>query len=332
MTYIKNSKLSENSLIFEIDNKSNNFKISFLNALRRIILSEINTWSIDENKTEFIENNSILNNEFLKHRLSLIPIISNKDVKYENLVISCDVKNEEESIKSIYVSDFEINNEIMNEKYKIEDFIKYPKILFAKLQNNEYFSFNASLSNNSPKESGTQYCPVSTCVVTFKNNENDLKDDLKKIEKDLQESFIINNKEKIYEKNNKGDPLIYEMKIESIGFFDTKTIMEKGLTILEEKINLYEENIKDFELQNGFYILTIDNQNDTLGNLISSYINDDKDIEFSGYIIEHPLYEKICIKIKTNVSKDNLLKIISKRNEYLKELIQSLKKEIKSLK
>ena len=48
--------------------------------------------------------------------------------------------------------------------------------------------------------------------------------------------------------------------------------------------------------------------------------------------MEHPLYEKICIKIKTNVSKDNLLKIISKRNEYLKELIHSLKKEIKSLK
>ena len=42
-------------------NHSNNFKISFTNALRRIILSEINTWAIDEHKIEFIENQ---NNEY----------------------------------------------------------------------------------------------------------------------------------------------------------------------------------------------------------------------------------------------------------------------------
>lgn len=329
MPYIKNINTTENSLKFEIDNHSNNFKISFTNALRRIILSEINTWAIDEHKIEFIENNSILNNEFLKHRLGLIPIASHKNLNYENLVISCNVKNDEETIKSIYVSDFEIYDEVLDETYDIKDFVKYPNILFAKLQNNEYFSFNARLSNKTPQEGGAQYCPVSTCIVTFKHDENDLKNNIQQIEKNEQQSFIINNKEKIYQRNNQGNPLIYEINIETIGFYENKTIIEKGLTILEEKINLYDESSKDIELENGFYILKIDNQNDTLGNLISSYINDEKDIQFSGYIIEHPLYENIILKIKTDLNKTDLLKLISEKNNYIKELIHTLKKELK---
>ena len=329
MPYIKNINTIENSLKFEIDNHSNNFKISFTNALRRIILSEINTWAIDEHKIEFIENNSILNNEFLKHRLGLIPISSHKELNYENLVISCNVKNEEETIKSIYVSDFEIYDEVLDETYDIKDFVKYPNILFAKLQNNEYFSFNSRLSNKTAQEGGAQYCPVSTCIVTFKHDENDLKNNIQQIEKNEQQSFIINNQEKIYQRNNQGNPLIYEINIETIGFYENKSIIEKGLTILEEKINLYDESSKDIELENGFYILKIDNQNDTLGNLISSYINDEKDIQFSGYIIEHPLYENIILKIKTDLNKADLLKLISEKNNYIKELIHTLKKELK---
>jgi len=329
MPYIKNINTIENSLKFEIDNHSNNFKISFTNALRRIILSEINTWAIDEHKINFIENNSILNNEFLKHRLGLIPIASNKELKYENLVISCNVKNEEETIKSIYVSDFEIYDEIEDKTYDIKDFVKYPNILFAKLQNNEYFSFNSRLSNKTAQEGGAQYCPVSTCIVTFKHDEEDLKNNINQIDKNEQESFIINNQEKIYKKNNQGNPLIFEINIETIGFYENKSIIEKGLTILEEKINLYDECCKDIELENGFYILKINNQNDTLGNLISSYINDEKDIQFSGYIIEHPLYENIILKIKTDLNKTDLLKLISEKNNYIKELIQTLKKELK---
>ena len=245
MPYIKNINTIENSLKFEIDNHSNNFKISFTNALRRIILSEINTWAIDEHKIEFIENNSILNNEFLKHRLGLIPISSHKELNYENLVISCNVKNEEETIKSIYVSDFEIYDEVLDETYDIKDFVKYPNILFAKLQNNEYFSFNSRLSNKTAQEGGAQYCPVSTCIVTFKHDEKDLKNNIQQIEKNEQQSFIINNQEKIYKRNNQGNPLIYEINIETIGFYENKSIIEKGLTILEEKINLYDESSKD---------------------------------------------------------------------------------------
>ena len=335
MTYIKNIKVNKNSLRFEINNTSNDFKISFTNALRRIILSDITTWALDENKIEFIENNSLLNNEFLKHRLSLIPFNNENDkVNYENLVISCSVKNESEDIKSIYVSDFEIYDEILDEHYDIKDFVEHTNILFAKLQNNEHFTFNAHFNNSSSyegnkKQCGAQHCCVSTCIVTFKHDENIVKNTLKSVEKDEKDSFIINNKEKMYKKTDMGNPDVLEINVESIGFYEVKNILKKALFIMGEKINSYQDKLKDFEFTNGFYILNLENENATLGNLVSSYINDEKEILFSGYIIEHPLYENVIFKIKTELNKDDLIKLIIKNNNYLKEIINKLIKELK---
>ena len=45
------------------------------------------------------------------------------------------VKNEEETIKSIYVSDFEIYDEVLDETYDIKDFVKYPNILLNIIRN-----------------------------------------------------------------------------------------------------------------------------------------------------------------------------------------------------
>lgn len=58
--------------------------VSFANALRRTILSDIpvtciETETYETNKANFLINTSRLHNEILKHRLSCIPI-HNKDL------------------------------------------------------------------------------------------------------------------------------------------------------------------------------------------------------------------------------------------------------------
>ena len=70
---------------FEIENDELKFSVknidkSLLNALRRIMISEVPTLGFkSENGKEIdiniIENTSSLHNEFLSHRLSLIPIV-----------------------------------------------------------------------------------------------------------------------------------------------------------------------------------------------------------------------------------------------------------------
>ncbi|KAJ5069917.1 DNA-directed RNA polymerase ii subunit rpb3 [Anaeramoeba ignava] len=65
--------------ILEIERDSIKFKLSnvdtsFANALRRIMIAEVPTMAID--LVEFEVNTSILNDEFLAHRLGLIPLTS----------------------------------------------------------------------------------------------------------------------------------------------------------------------------------------------------------------------------------------------------------------
>ena len=51
--------------------------VPFANALRRIALSEVPSMTIDD--VFFYENTSILNDEYISHRLGLIPLITDLD-------------------------------------------------------------------------------------------------------------------------------------------------------------------------------------------------------------------------------------------------------------
>lgn len=95
---------------------------AFMNTLRRIILSEVPTMAIDD--VVIIENSSTLQDEFLAHRIGLIPLKT--DLETYNLPENCTCKSEfgcnlcrvslileaeaEDHIITVYSGDFKSEN------------------------------------------------------------------------------------------------------------------------------------------------------------------------------------------------------------------------------
>lgn len=338
MSLIANLKINNEKISFDLINISKEIKISLANAIRRTIISDITTYAIHD--VTFFENTSMLNNQFLKHRLNLIPIISNmKNINYENIIISCKKKNENENIESIYVSDFVCTDSETNLVIDNNLIFKYPKILFGKLNNNNFISFEAKLMNNNSEYGGSFFSPVSACIYTPKidvNRANEITSNMSESEKKI---FGLQEIERVYEKNEIGDPNIYQFVVESIGFYEPLEIILLGLEALvtklhNVKIEFRNSNSKKVILNemddSQFYIFTIDHENETVGNILSTYITYHNNVFYSGYVIEHPLKYNILLKVKlhTDNNLENVILIIEETIDNTINVLDRIKNDL----
>jgi DNA-directed RNA polymerase subunit L len=340
MSFISNIKTNNDLISFDLNNNSKELKISFANALRRTIISDIDTYAIDSKSIIFYENTSMLNNEFLKHRLTLIPLISNlENIDYDNIIISCKKTNDGENMESIYVSDFVCTE---NENKIIDNSIifKYPNILFAKLKNSKFLSFECKITKNNAYYGGSFFSPVSICLYTFKVDDKKVDEITKEMDESQKKTFFSQDIERIYKKNDLGEPSVYQFQIESIGFYDPKNILLLGINSLKERLNnlkieLRNKKSKKISLLDNdeypdFFEFLIDHENETIGNLLSTYITYDPNVFYCGYVIEHPLKNNIIfkIKLKTNNNLDNSIKIIEDMIIYLISLLDKILSEL----
>jgi DNA-directed RNA polymerase subunit L len=344
MKFINNIKKNEDSISFDLNNNSKEIKISLANAIRRTIISDIETYIIDPNKVVFYENNSILNNEFLKHRISLIPVISDiENIDYENIIIECKKNNDDENIISVYVSDFVCKDEKTGEIIDNSKLFKYPKILFAKLKLNQYISLEGKLTKNNPTNGNdSAYMAVSKCVYTFKIDQKEVKSITNNMSKEEKTSFLTQENERVYERNEIGDPNVYEFIIDSIGFYEPLKIVHKGFDylikhlenvkneFLNTKSNIVQ-HIESEDLNSDFYDFLMDNENDTIGNLLTSYLMSNSKVNYCGYVIKHPLRKNIVLRIKLNEENtlDKNVEVIIKMIDYIIDLLTKINKELK---
>jgi DNA-directed RNA polymerase II subunit RPB3 len=89
--------------------------VSLANGLRRIILSEIptivfHTETYEDNKCTILKNTGRLHNEFVKQRLSCIPIHSEDVELVEKYILEVSVKNDTDAIRMVTTEDFKIKN------------------------------------------------------------------------------------------------------------------------------------------------------------------------------------------------------------------------------
>ena len=176
---------NESSLTFTLENCD----ISVANALRRIIVSDVNqyvfrTFPHSENRAEFTVNTTRLHNEILKQRLGCIPIHHLHTVdgfanEYKNYVVEVDVKNETDTIRYVTTEDFKVKKAKAIEKKSgdADDDVVYQYLPEATVRkifppdaiSGEYIEFARLLPNLSSSNSNSGEALAFTCTLEISN-------------------------------------------------------------------------------------------------------------------------------------------------------------------
>ena len=325
---LEDKEIGNSRLEFNI--KGSNISYIIINTIRRIILSYIPIYAFNEFKFE--KNTSIFHNNYIKLRLSCLPVwgIENT-IDYYNPNNQNNIKNDELQDDSNNDENYiEINNDTLNSstlkqltmyinyKNKTNDIISVTtndakfyynqklipspyknNILLVKLQPKQEISFSA-ITTLGIEEENSIYSPV--CIVSYKEiNDNEF-------------NFILESRGQITEKR---------ILIVSIINIHKKL---KNLKKMINDNNLINKNIEndDKKLEGT---IEIHNEDHTLGNLIARGLQQHKNILFAGYNLPHPLSKIIIFhyKIKSNT---NIIDIFIDVINYYNELFEDIKNQI----
>tara|TARA_B100000963_G_C22619545_1_gene669161 strand:- start:1282 stop:2469 length:1188 start_codon:yes stop_codon:yes gene_type:complete len=270
----------DNKIIFKVKDVD----VSILNAIRRVILAEIENVAFefkpfntgDEQKIKIITNTCPLHNEIIQQRLSMLPInlTVNEILDFDdnNYKFVINKKNETNKIVNVTTDDIEIfdsNNKKYDDKFTKRVFPKNKysgdHLLITKLKpnlinikdGNEINIEMKATKDKAQNYSGFGY--VSQCVyyniVDEKKAEKELKKRLEQFEKDNnptkeeKESFIndFNNldRDRYFHKNDFDEPNYFEYMIESECLTSPEYLFYKALTILDNKLQNVISKITD---------------------------------------------------------------------------------------
>ena len=310
--YIYDKLADKHSFIIE------NVDLAIINSIRRILLSEIDVIGFygEEHPTiEIIYNNGPLHNEFMIHRLGLIPInVSEKlidDYIDGDYIIELNVSNTSNETINITTDNFTGTYKNRNlTKDELKELFPPPNknikrpILITRLRSGEQFHAKATAIKRTGKLNASFSC-VSLANFFFIQDENEAK------KKDN-----ILDKERSYYKDIYGEPIKINFQMEIINGLSYKYLFHKSILIIKNKlenliINLTNKIIDIEEVPNcdGYsYNFHINNEDDTLGNLIQSLIHNKfirpnkPECSYIGYICPHPLIDKLVIRLTLNTT------------------------------
>jgi DNA-directed RNA polymerase II subunit RPB3 len=296
---------------FDIDN----IDLSIANSIRRIILTEIPVvgfYGEDESTIDITTNTGPLHNEFMKHRIGLIPINVTEDIT-DNYIdndykFELNVINDGSTTINITTADFtgtyKNNHLTINELKELfpPNPITKNNILITRLRAGEQLQLTATAIKRTAKTNAS-FSAVSLSNFYFIED---------KTESDKKDNIL--DKHRSYVKNIYGDPTLLKFEIESVNNLSYLYLFSTAITILINKLTLLISNIEANEIliepipNNPFSVnFHIENEDDTLGNVIQSLIhnkyirqsNKHKGINCSyvGYICPHPLKQLMIVRL-----------------------------------
>lgn len=320
--------------------KINNTNVSFVNALRRVILSKIptaifKTMPYENNNCVITENTSRLNNEILKQRLSCVPIYIKDLDNVENLIMELDIENKSESTIYVTTGDFKIKDTTTDKYLSDSELNKiFPKdkqtgdhIVFARLRPKvaatipgEKIKLSCKISIDSADTNGA-FNVVSTCAYSFDNDIEKQNSEwvlysksLNKTKKDmeLEKKNWFNHKARRFYKNN-----AFNFTIETVGVFSNIEIIKKACQIIIgklDKLNTIYTNQNSFikksvSTTNNCYDITLPEEDYTIGKIMEYIIHEDfysngPELSYIGFSKMHPHETNSIIRLAFNDEKN----------------------------
>ena len=379
------SSKSENSIIFDIHGDfETGLHKSIVNALRRTLLSDIQSigFRIDMNNKDIhiIQNNTSLHNEFLEHRISLIPLYIDPDNYHKQYLFKLNVNsNSEDTVKMITSEHFDIYP--LKNDIDIDELKEQTDIDLSNYDTTSPLSFEEKKKIFRPFETkGKHYfCPitelksigentkqglelwgvpristanenaswqaVSLACYSFKRDADlfkkvlDEKIEIEGIEgieekKKYAKSLYLSESERYFHRDKNIEPYWYTFKIDSVHFNNSKELFLKSCQIIIDQIELFknelpkitteDDSIISLDVKENIYTLTVFGYNDTIGNILQSYISmnilEESEFNVCGYKRTHPLEEIIQFHLSYEYTKD-IVNVQQKTNSLIELFI-----------
>ena len=255
--------------------KSSDINTCIINTIRRIAMSSINVFALPVDKIVVTSNTSILNNDQLKHRISLLPLFHIPNIENDSLIqIGVNKHNETTEVISVTTNDciVKVNNKLVENKFP------NPPILICKIKPTQKVEFVAISEYNN---ASIHNIFAASKISYFEENDN---------------SFELTIE-------TTGQLTATEILVQSCKYC---------ITHLQELLNnILEKNKLNI---NTIDNLIIHNENHTMGNLLATMLQQKLFINYAAYKVDHPNNNFIEMSITTDKSKtiEESLKIVVK--------------------
>jgi DNA-directed RNA polymerase subunit L len=298
--------------------KGNSIRPSVVNTLRRLSFNDVPTYALCKDSIIIEENTSIFDNDYMGARLEqfTIPninvpvvILNNKywiDVNYSdlerdkdpqdtlNLEMIINKRNNTSDMYNLTTNDIKLYQDGVDISDKLDK--KYP-LLILKLRTGEIFKCVAKgvlgkgLRNNIWAAAGMAY------------HDYEIPNDIK-------------------------------FTIESQGQLDEYDILYRSCQIIKEKMKdtkeMLQQTYETSDITNQqFLSINFDNEDHTFGEILNDFLQDNKDIAFSGLSKPDLLKNQILIRIKS--IKNNPTKPLYETMDYVIEIYDEIEKQILKL-
>lgn len=316
----RETELGNSRLEFKLSGQNIDYIVA--NTIRRTTMADVPIYAFNEFK--FDKNSSVFHNNYLKLRLRHLPIWAIENtvefIDYNFNTVNVEKEDNEDTDedevelqveKTLNASTLKQLTMYINYKNKSRDIVsvttsdakfyydekqipspyKTP-IPIVKLQPDQEIAFSA-ITKIGTEQEDAMYSAV--CVSAYKQ---------------------VNDNE-------------FNMFLESRGQLEEKRILQVALINIERRLRRFVKLIQEGKTVNDDLegVVVVNNEDNTLGNLIARGMQQHDKVDFAGYNLPHPLSKKVNFHYKLKKG-GNIKKVIEDVVEYYSELFTQIKTQV----